>query len=230
MTLIAGFEFNESPILIGDLVLSAGNRRTALRRKVVRVSDRFAISWSGNSRTADTFFRRMEKKFQNRTYTFKNVRKFLLSFTENEFGSFDLFGIAIIGSIVEKKRSKTFFWRIDYPCEVFTGEFHIWGEGVKATELPIEQLSIQNYMKEATDNGTLPIMAALAYVAVLMRREVVNFNDLDNTKFGHCYEVIFFDGEKFRFLSDISFLTIELSLGSGREYLPDIASPMMSIV
>jgi hypothetical protein len=112
--MITGFEFNGTPILIDDVLitsigyqnsLSKSNlynelRQKEVRQKIVKIADNCVLGWAGNLETANIIYRKLRDHFAGNAYSLKRVEQFL---TRREMKS-GIQKIELIGWVVERSR------------------------------------------------------------------------------------------------------------------------------
>jgi hypothetical protein len=216
MTLIAGFKLDETPILVGDLVLSVGNARSSAMKKIVKLSDNCVLGWSGNRKIAEEVFFQIRTRFKMKDFTYENIYKFLINLKHKPDSS--LFATIFIGWVVKNEKPICFLWRTDYPSEVFPQEGPIKaGSGSPwfADDTSLENLSevIRGRRKEADRfPGYLPGLAAVGALGVLMRYEFVKFGNMNDKTFGMSYEILYYNGNAFKYLTDVSYFAVLVEL------------------
>jgi hypothetical protein len=71
------------------------------------------------------------------------------------------------------------------------------------------------------EERTAPLLA-LTVLGVMMKRELASHSDMDNRTFGWAYELMYFNGSSFEYLSDITYLAVlaEIELQDERVTTP----------
>lgn len=130
MTIVAAFQSNDIPILIGDMAISANDLRSTLRKKIYWISPNFVIGWSGSLLTATGILKSILARFNGRSISRAEIEEFFqvyLGDTSKELES------VFIGWIVEEQ-PHCFLWRTSYPKKVFYSHSYSVGSGEKYFE------------------------------------------------------------------------------------------------
>lgn len=77
MTLIAGFHSFGTPTLIGDLMITSSRETVSYRKKILLISDNFAVAWTGHLFAAGSVIRSLQSSLSPNNITLESVREVL---------------------------------------------------------------------------------------------------------------------------------------------------------
>lgn len=86
MTLIAGFRSFDTPVLIGDFLITDGDAKSGLQKKVLLVADNFALAWTGHLLAADSVVKSLQSSLDLAAVTLKSVRAILTDPATSDLG------------------------------------------------------------------------------------------------------------------------------------------------
>lgn len=222
MTLIAGYQYQNVPILFGDFMISGGAREYSLK-KIHLISDNFVIGWTGHLFIAKGILRDLYSKFSGIHATRKQLEDFLINYPVEQNNSFV---VHLVGWVVDDGTPLCFLWNSSYPQELFYEPYHVAGSGTNLFEDMLNspaKMGVQGSKKTKYD---LAIYYALNQACILMSDEVLDRNN-NKMGFGHGYEILYFDGHKFKFVDDILYTTWDFyydvkSKGGNFNFYPEV--------
>ena len=203
---------------MGDLVLSVGNIRSGVMKKIVKLSDNFVLAWCGNRKTADQVFRLIYERFRGKEFSCETLRDFLTSFSAEDFGS-PLFSTRFIGWVVDSGNPVCFVWRTDFPSELFIhAETICCGGGSDfASEFAFVNNEASARFAEAVEcsknRSATTELFVLSVAGYLMSKEHVAIGKQDTSDYGYGYEILYYDGQVFRYLTDTAYFTVLAKVG-----------------
>lgn len=205
MTLVAAFEFVESPVLVGDFQLTFRDGSLAgTRKKICILSDSFALGWTGSLAFAE-----LALDFLSREVNEQIVDEDLLT---SLLGRLDEIApeqgdLRLVGWIVTK-RHICFNWSSKRPFSVEFSNCAYAGSGEDVCR-QVFGPSGPIIDGEKPQNQTDIDCFLMSLVANLVRGE--QFSDAEPNKglgFGFSFECILHDGERFNYFSNLAFLKI----------------------
>lgn len=225
MTLVAAYFVGKTPILISDFLLSSlrkGREHEAvptyvnvdkalppdwevrvagLARKSAIINDKFAVAGAGSTLLISTFFKLLFAEFHNSSPTRKELQSFFQNNNDLPSGGLNC---VIVGWIVENESPVSFKYSSNQMDELQFGDVYIEGSGCDLFKNKV-------WVEEATNWGAIDTEIALKHclerLAVLMANEVVGGHSISN-RFGGGYDLIFYDGECFRTIDEVTYLIL----------------------
>src|SRR5262245_42521058 len=125
MTVVAGFQHNDVPILFGDFLLTIGGTPSGTRRKLFRFSPNFVAGWTGARLTARTIMGELFNKFSGTNPTMEEVKAFLINLPICHSEGME---VCITGWVIDDS-AHCFYWWSNHPSEVFESENCFLGSG-----------------------------------------------------------------------------------------------------
>jgi hypothetical protein len=111
MTLIAAFRVKDTPLVLGDFMLSTRQvTPSGLTKKVHRIAPNLALAWTGHLIVAETVIGAARNHFENVTATVSALEHFL---TEGDWEFGASLCAEIIGWIIDSETQRCFRWRSD---------------------------------------------------------------------------------------------------------------------
>jgi hypothetical protein len=206
MTLIAGFQSNDVPMLMGDFLLTFKDKSLAgLQKKVHRIGPNFVVAWTGNAYVAQVVIGALHNQFRDGRVQRTVVESHLMEF--EDFADKEPI-VELVGWIMDD-RPFCFSWISSRPKEIYVRDHYSAGTGSK--------LFYKNFIKQESENvnrnfpdtptkdaveNTLPFLANLIRDEVLGRRNRAE-------GFGFAYEMLFFEANKFKYLSSILYINLD---------------------
>ncbi len=237
MTLVAAFCRDGVPFLIGDMLVTAtatgashsylatapsvaaalpeelGFRVAETRKKVHIVGPNLAVAWCGSKLAASDVIGRLFKDFSASRPSIDDLQDKLGAITDY---AYEATGMYLIGWIVGEAGPICFRWNSMWPSEVFPSDSHFDGSGedmFKQVLLEEPDLSGSDTISDSPI-GTASLFL-LAKLSKLMAIESWDGGTL-RKRFGYGYEIVFFDGEHFRYIDEIAYLTWDVATGPDR--------------
>jgi hypothetical protein len=202
MTLIAGFQHEGIPLLLGDFLLTSDGQRSGLRKKINLISPNFVIAWTGHLLAAKSVIDSLNREFQGRRTSRNGIHNFLTKYAVSDLGNLQ---VHLIGWVVDSEPS-CFLWNSSYPHELFYSDYHIDGSGTKIFERLFASVGITDTESSSESRILLANQFALFLACELISDEVLQGNN-QRMGFGHAYEVLYFDGDEFIYLDNITYMT-----------------------
>ena len=214
MTLIAGFHSFGTPVLIGDFLITSGDRYE-LRKKVLLVADNFALAWTGNLVAANLVVKSLQADLDRDAVTLESVKGIL---TDPAASRLETLQVSLICWVADGQGAHCFRWRSDYPHDLFLGSPMYAGSG----ESFVQALAGEGLRDSASPEGTNPNLAvkgALHVTRELMWSEMFG----PTTKpqgFSFAYEVLcLVDGQRFEYVNNVLYFAITCELDGSGKYL-----------
>jgi hypothetical protein len=226
VTIVAGFEFQGIPILMGDLLITPLDGRgrnpssrpaRELSQKVVKLSDHFVLGWAGNLKTANSVFSRIRRQIRGQALTLDRVEE-ILTTCPNAKGDRKLY---LLGWVVEESGPVCFSWESDN-IHIIKRRENMYGIGSGYTQFEKAYYSLEGYKELDLSNVKhiaeyLPAMYVLAIAGRLMELETLSYRKFkkisdSNTTFGHAYECIYYNGERFKYLNDVMYIFLQKAI------------------
>lgn len=218
MTLIAAFESHEAPVLLGDVLVTRRGVPSSLRKKVARITPRFAIAWTGHELAAHQITCALQDEFAAATATMDKVTTLLTGGVEQDLGALD---VRLLGYLVDDENEVRFRWNSLWPGELFVDEVEAMYDGVGDTHalalagarglsgMPTTGRTQQ----ERVDRG------ALFVAGHLMTGELVGASTIP-LGYGFAYDVLRRTGARgFEWLSNVLFYAMEHRFSVSGTYL-----------
>lgn len=206
MTLIAGFQSFNVPMLMGDFLLTFKDKSLAgLQKKVHRIGPNFAVAWTGNGYVAQRVIGALHNQFRDRRVKRTLVEAHLMEL--EDFADKEPI-VELIGWIIDE-RPLCFSWKSFRPKEIYVRDRYSAGSGSTLFDKNFakekSESVIHNFpdtpAKDAIEN-TLPSLAHLIRDEVLGRSNRAE-------GFGFAYEMLFFETNKFQYLSSILYINMD---------------------
>jgi hypothetical protein len=208
MTVIAAFQSNDTPVLIGDMAISANDIRTTLRKKIYWVGPNLVIGWSGSLFVATKILKSILDRFNERSVSKAEFEKFLETYRPITSGELQA---VFIGWIMEEE-PHCFLWRTDYPTQVFYDHSYSVGSGGKYFEdvmkPPVEAKGeIPDDFKDEGNvvRSNAALHETLVHTGQMFFSELMHPKEWDQT-FGFAYDILLFWQGEFRYVNRISHL------------------------
>ncbi len=205
MTLIGGFRPNNVPVLIGDFVLTSRGKRAGLWKKIVRVADNCALSWTGSALVATEVFRDIYANLNSQRVAQSDLELFLNGYKDGHFAAQEAH---FIGWIIDEE-PRCFLWNSSYPCELFYGDPTFDGSGEEVLSLADKVHQHDSMCTDKTLDGAIDQI--LSWLSRLMLRES-HLGPKHNESFGFAYEAMFYNGQMFEYLNDVFFMNLVCEL------------------
>lgn len=237
MTIVAAFRVEGIPVLIGDMLITSiannkesnflptqpyfsknlpndtGRRVCGARKKVHLINSKLVIGWAGSLHAASRVLVKLNNLFASKRATRKTLESALTSI--NDYTE-EIWNVHIIGWILDGE-PHCFRWNSGYPSEVFYHHSHFEGSGENTF---IETLAepAKSGLGHGVDSPELAAqLVSLAKISKLIDKEIWTGVTLRES-FGYCYETIYLDGDKFRFIEDVTYLMWEIGKEGGAGY------------
>jgi hypothetical protein len=124
MTLVAAIRVGGVPVLLGDTLITAGDKQRA-RRKLHRISNNLVIGWTGHEIAAGLVIDALLHRFRDAQVSYGDVEAFFLHFRVKQLKPMT---VHIIGWVMDPE-PHCFRWNSDWPAEMFLEVEHIGGSG-----------------------------------------------------------------------------------------------------
>ena len=227
MTLIAAYKVGKSPVLLSDILATGAGRHenkrlpttvnlhgplptdygqtvTNLVRKSFVISGNFAVAVAGSSLSAKNILNEIFDFVKGEIITLEELKVFMSSIGDYNSTAMDC---TFVGWIIEEGCPISFKWRSTAPTIFETGGDYVEGSG---RELLLNSCwSKYQSSWELKDSFSHPQHYCLTQIASLVVNEITNGVTLSNL-FGCGYDLIIWDGKKFRYASDLTFLILDI--------------------
>jgi hypothetical protein len=244
MTVVAAFSAYGIPVLVGDLLITADTSKeessflptspaaastlskdvrakiSGTRKKVHLFGTSLAVAWSGSLLAASSVLKAL-KELSDREQIDKDT---LVDFLRSQTGwEEDKFTIFLTGWVV-KPEVLCFRWNSAWPQEVFFGDRFFDGSGDEVFEALVNEPVSSSIGPRIESNREQAIYSVLAKVGKLISHEVLTGETL-RSRFGYCYEVAYFDGENFRYVDEVTYLSWLVRISNSDPRYQAIPSP-----
>jgi hypothetical protein len=199
MTLLAAYQFKGVPLLMGDFVIT-GSEEGHIRKKIHLISPNLTVGWSGYRIAAQVVMRELHSRFNGQRVSKDALEAFLKNYPPEELGSIDFY---LAGWVVDEK-PHCFLWNSGYPGELFYEPEHVIGSGGNYYNTLLGG-GFSNVTPSSSGSNEA-IYHALCRASMLISAEVFSSPDKGDD-FGFAYEVLYFDGNQFKYVDNILFLT-----------------------
>lgn len=205
MTLVAAFQHNGVPILLGDFLLTAQQDNGAyIRKKVHRISPNLVVGWADSKLSARVVLRELNDEFRNQHVTRGALENFLTHYPTDELRSLSVY---LLGWIVDGE-PHCFLWNSLYPEELFYGSPNFIGSGSPAFRKLLDQRLVFA-RSTGSSNVEEAILFSLTKSCRLISDEM--FGGLNRElQFGFGFETLCFDGEQFRFVDNVLYTAFDI--------------------
>lgn len=213
MTLIAAYRENETPILLGDVLITNRFNDEFHCKKIVKISPNFVIGWTGMKSYAMSVLKELFFKFKNKIVTMKEIERFLLEFDTSKF--LDDENLTMLGWVIEEKQY-CFEWfsevnKYDYK-EIYYLESEkgfFAGSGSDFFEKLLKESKNFYYEFSASNQQIQALGKVLQEVCSLTNAEYLATDKSWRERFGFGYEVLIFNGKEFNYLDNILYFTLD---------------------
>ena len=82
VTLIAAFREEQTPILLGDFLVTSNGDEAGTRKKICRISPNLAVGWAGSLIAATTVISEMRRRFDGARLSHRELHNFLVTYDE----------------------------------------------------------------------------------------------------------------------------------------------------
>lgn len=226
MTVVAAFRTCGTPILVGDLLITADAnneessflptspgaaaslskdicaRIAGTRKKVHLFGGSVAIAWSGSRLAASSVLKALKEFSDGSEVDINTLTAFLAQQTGWEE---DRVSVVLTGWVV-KPELLCFRWNSSWPHEVFFDDRFFDGTGEEIFEALIDEKVRSSAGPGIENNCEKAIYSVLAKVGKLVSHEVFTGDTL-RSRFGYCYEVAYFNGTEFRYVDEVTYLS-----------------------
>jgi hypothetical protein len=207
MTLVSAFKNRGIPLLIGDFLLTDRHRRASgLSKKVHLMGPNVAIGWAGSLITAVPVLRDLYALTKDNFLTRRELENFLTEYPRHELrGEAHLIGWVIDG------KSQCFLWNTLAPSHIHWDETIIDGSGEEGFLKVLDSAGGWGITEPSSSNLDSAIKYALFATSHLMSDEVLARNN-QKLGFGHAYEILYYDGLRFRSVENVIYSIFDLNL------------------
>ncbi len=224
MSLIVGFSFNSTPLIIGDLLISgdeahlpgvnlptivdikdvfppgSGFVPIGLKQKVIVVNEKLCVAWAGKMIEADYLIDEITEEFKAKEVNLNNVQQFMDKINKE-------IQLSTILTVIEN----VYIYQMSYRCteidHAFLGRLRIGGTGA---DLFLKTIEGVNYTQlqdnKGIDNFKKELSTAIALCgASLSQGEIFSFDNLLEY-FGGGFEIVTSINASFQKVGDITYL------------------------
>ena len=208
MTVVAGFQHEGVPILLGDFLLSRDGIASGVRRKLFRFSNNFVAGWTGTRLTAQTIMSELFERFGGTNPTFNDIRGFLAGGPEPISAGM---AVSIVGWVVDTA-PRCFCWHSDYPSDVYENESYFFGSGGPTLERMVRKPRYVGMrgLREHRSAVDYAIYFSLDLAGRLLADELCERQNQEDC-FGVAYEILVYDGTSFEYVDDILYTFCDFS-------------------
>jgi len=235
MTLIASFHLDGIPALLGDLILSgpempdkkisipsigdinqvfpkgSGWSITGLTQKVIIISDKCAIAWSGSYLAAWEVIEEIKKLHNNNLLTLTNINNYLNNLKPTILN----LEFSITGWVLENEGFHRFSLNVESSESPYFSGLLVGGTGGEAVKPSLSGLSLGS-IQRSRDISSVEELAgrALAYIGGLIAHEASSHESLLRY-YGGGYEVVAYFNNAFRKLDEFTFVFWRATMADG---------------
>ena len=211
MTVIAAFKISDTPVLIGDILLS----RSGKEESHIEIPTSLAIGWTGQTFAAKALIKEIRARFEQPLFN----SDVFFSFLKNNEIIDQTVELTIIGWVINKGEPVSFYWSAKDLKVVKTKDTYIEGSG--AVKFKEQLKNTEKVTEPATIRSTeSACLRALSIVGSLLTEEVLFGNSIQDL-YGGGYQIIVFDQGEFTFIDDYIVMPMqyEETAHQGRESL-----------
>lgn len=215
MTLIAAYKVHNTPILLGDVLITGGASETHCK-KINKISANFVIGWTGRRINALAVLKDLYKVFGGKRVSMSEVERFLV---EYDTSSFQL----IMSGWVINEGEHCFVWNSGYNemgvkelvyDEEGNGFFN--GSGGNFFQSLLNE-KLAHGESPGMNNYTKAKMRALSEMCSLTNGEYLAVDRTWRDRFGFSYEALIYNGKEFKYIDDILFFTLDMLIDENRK-------------
>lgn len=207
MTLVAAIRANGVPVLIGDLMLTGGDR-VSTRRKIMRLKPNLVVGWSGALIAARVILRELRIALP-RTAGVRGLKDVLKS-SACDIGRLD---VQLVGWLWDDEPI-AFMWDSQYPDELPTGDKFLIGSGSDTLWRFLEHHSLDSPPPQGTSALKHASCQALTIVGNLMKTDLSNRILQEQLGFGIAYDALVGDSRRFSYLSPVVYAALRAEVDS----------------
>jgi hypothetical protein len=208
MTLVAAYRPKGIPVLLGDFLIT-GTGVESTSKKIHKVGPNFVIGWTGKRILAAPILRALFEEFNNREVSIAEVQEFLTNRPSDELNGDELY---LVGWVIDDV-PHCFLWNIANPNQLFFQPSYIVGSGEKKFQTLLTKTTFGGAWGSTRTTIKEAIYSALAKATELYADE--NLDKMNRReRFGHGYELLYFDGKEFRYIENIAFFGMDILLNT----------------
>jgi hypothetical protein len=227
MTLIAATRRLEGiPVLFGDLLLTApaktgmssfhpiqpgvaarlpqdrGRRIPGAARKAILINDHLAVGWAGSYFSAGTVLKSLLRKFGSSKHVdYADLESFLS--TQDQYKE-NASSFHLVGWIFDIEH-RCFRWNSQWPHELFDAPEHFEGTGEALFRSLLDSFTARRRGPGFKDSTELVPYVAATKMGRCIAEDVAS-GKLTTNYFGYGFETIFWDGLRYRFVDEITYV------------------------
>jgi hypothetical protein len=203
MTLVAAYKVDGVPLLLGDFLITSGEL-SGTRKKIHRISENLVVGWSGDRLAAQPVLKALHDQFHNECVQYAALEELLTQFPTEELGSLN---VQITGWVIDDE-ARCFFWRSDYPSELFNDDQYFIGTGGETFK---QMLTRRSYLVSSKERKGVAAAIYLSLVSSCrMVTDEILFGLNRQQGFGFAFETAYFDGHQFRFVDNILYSAADI--------------------
>ena len=220
MTLIAGFREQGVPILVGDFLITADGKESGTKKKICRITEKFAIGWTGSLVAAQFVVSRLREVLYGRRPSLSDVERVLTAFRPSDFGAAS---VHLIGWCLGPPDT-CFLWNSGWPGQLFDGPYHYDGSGHQH----FRAISGVGGSKFG-DLDVEPLRTVVQSTALLMMDEVASRSNRAKG-FGYAYEILYAKESQFHYFDDLTWIFLQARFSASRKLLKtEFFPPLISL-
>jgi hypothetical protein len=216
MTLVAAYRPQGVPVLLGDFLITGGEAELS-RKKICLVGPNFVIGWTGRQFLAAPILKALFEEFGGKSVTMSEIEKFLTNrpneelLTKRQMEEFSReIPLYLIGWVIDD-HPHCFRWNITWPTELFYEPFQVAGSGEAKFRELITRETLGGSWGARRTNVDQAIYSALSKATELYSDEVLERMNR-RQGFGYAYELLYLDGNAFRYLDNVAYLGMDIIL------------------
>jgi hypothetical protein len=246
LTLVAAVQIDQTPVLIGDLLITGlvgqgerelreypspkevdqflprGIEAKKLRRKLVRLSDRLVVGFSGNPGTFTTVFGRLRQKLERFEGSREQLKRLFRQAPEPQ--SYEE-PCEIVGWYALPDQMTAFRWNSHDGDLEDVAPPYVSGSARPRVEARLQNEDLFGIAPSYLKGTGQAIFASLGVCGNLLSGQFAPDGGLQN-RFGVGYELMYFDGRRFVELSNVAHLFGEIEFDSSMNFSLDFGDNM----
>ncbi|TKB84768.1 MAG: hypothetical protein E8D44_05365 [Nitrospira sp.] len=216
MTLVAGFRAYGTPALIGDLMISDQAGHFRLRKKLVLMSENFALAWTGELIAAESVIRTLHASLNLQSVTLESLKSVLTEPSTSDLGSVS---VHLICWVIDGGGQHCFRWNSSYPQELFPGEPLYDGSGGTTAEGIIRTEAFHHPIHPEKNDPHEINRRVLNITTRLMGYEMLGPSK-KLWRFGFAYEILLLlEGRRFKYLDNTLYIPLIIQMDENGHYV-----------
>jgi hypothetical protein len=220
MTLIAAYQEYDTPLLVGDVLITTPFGDEYHTKKIHKISPNFVIGWTGYRDNAMQILPKIYKKFGGKRVQISEIEEYLLNYDVSRFiGKDEWEDKLILSGWVINDEKYCFKWsdlfnhsgltQLAYPS---IKEGTINGSGAKFFKNLLKEKPTINILAPEMSDYAKAVFQSLKEVGALINGEYLADDTSWRNRFGFGYEILAYDGKEFKYVDTITTITVNVLL------------------